>query len=180
MLFRSPAFSERNFGCAQFKGFLDKAVKAGAVKLGQRDVSSGEFSVFLPGDFDDDVPAKTATTPVETAPRERGRGRGRREAAPPAKIEPLVTEEITPHSEAAAPEDIRGATPGALLDRGLRRGRLKFSGKSGRAATVTEPAAETSPATEPVEEPVVEETAPVVIGMETSTEEAMKIGRAHV
>jgi hypothetical protein len=39
MLQLNPAFSERNFGCSQFKQFLDRATRATVVKLGERDTT---------------------------------------------------------------------------------------------------------------------------------------------
>ncbi len=48
MIQLNPVFSERTFGCTQFRQFLQKAVNAGVVKLGPRDKTSGEFHVLLP------------------------------------------------------------------------------------------------------------------------------------
>jgi hypothetical protein len=52
MLQLNPAFSERNFGCSQFKQFLDRATRATVVKLGERDTTSGEYAVLLTAEFD--------------------------------------------------------------------------------------------------------------------------------
>ncbi len=48
MIQLNPVFSERTFGCTQFRQFLQKAVYNGIVKLGPRDKTSGEFHVLLP------------------------------------------------------------------------------------------------------------------------------------
>lgn len=56
MLQLNPVFSERTFGCTQFRQFLNKAVQNGIVKLGARDKSSGEFNVMLPDE--DEVPVQ--------------------------------------------------------------------------------------------------------------------------
>jgi len=78
MLQLNPVFSERTFGCNQFKQFLDKACRANVVRLGNRDTSSGEYLVHLPGD--DEIPvaaaAPTAATD-EAAAKPSSRG-GRR------------------------------------------------------------------------------------------------------
>jgi uncharacterized protein (TIGR00288 family) len=47
MMQLNPAFSERTFGCNQFKQFLDKAARANVVRMETRDGSSGEFSVYM-------------------------------------------------------------------------------------------------------------------------------------
>ena len=57
MMQLNPVFSERNFGCNQFKQFLDKGCRAGMIKLGRRDLNSGEYNVLLPTDVEDDVAA---------------------------------------------------------------------------------------------------------------------------
>ena len=76
MMQLNPAFRSAIFRCSQFKQFLDKGVKAGIVKLGGRDLQSGEFMVFLPGDFDDDISepsvnGKAADSDAEKAHRTR-------------------------------------------------------------------------------------------------------------
>ena len=186
MLQLNPAFSERNFGCAQFKQFLDKAVRAGIVKLGERDHGSGEFMVFLPSDFDEEAPegeaktgetktgeAKTGEAPV-VAPSPNGKaklpaspGEGTREAshdrrrdrdrrrereAKPTEAKPTAAPAARAPAKdkakaaAEAPEDlgvelaeevptgeVKPITTSHLLHRGLRKGKLHFSGKTGHA-----------------------------------------------
>lgn len=67
MLQLNPAFSERTFGCNQFKQFLDKAARANIVRLGNRDGQSGEYSVLLPSEMDGDSAAGETT--ADEAPR---------------------------------------------------------------------------------------------------------------
>ncbi len=176
MLQLNPAFSERNFSCAQFKQFLDKAVRAGVVKLGGRDQVSGEFMVFLSTDFDDETPdskfqasnvepalanRRTDSSPAPREPiqresrerdvreresRDNGRGRDRNRRRPereaddkpeiialPVSTEPAADDLITTLAGEVPTGDIAPTTSGHLLNRGLRRGRLRFSGKAGRA-----------------------------------------------
>ncbi len=179
MLQLNPAFSERNFSCPQFKQFLDKAVKAGIVKLGGRDTQSGEFMVFLPGDFDDENGApeviasgKAPVAASEKRPtRERRPRRGAKDETPetlPASDEPAETAPISPvelgasaASEIESPAlpaptikdaEVRPLSSEHLLNRGMRRGRLRFSGKERRAqiaannvASVAAPAEDAAP-----------------------------------
>jgi len=92
MLQLNPVFSERTFGCTQFRQFLQKAVNSGIVKLGARDKYSGEFNVLLP---DEDE------APVQQKFERRQETRGRRDdkiAQIAARIEsvpvlPIVEEE---------------------------------------------------------------------------------------
>jgi hypothetical protein len=49
MLQLNPAFSERNFGCSQFKQFLDRATRATVVKAGRARHHSGEYAVLIDG-----------------------------------------------------------------------------------------------------------------------------------
>lgn len=186
MLQLNPAFSERNFSCAQFKQFLDKAVKAGIVKLGGRDTTSGEFLVFLSSDFDDSTTTTETSAPAQNgtangtvsngkAPlsplnggakdvkeRSRPERRTRRDrpvgdnaptspdtatpenAAPVSPVElgaaaasgdtaPTPTKPATGRATPVDGSEPRPTTPNALLGRGMRRGRLRFSGKAGRA-----------------------------------------------
>lgn len=187
MLQLNPAFSERNFSCAQFKQFLDKAVRAGIVKIGGRDHISGEFMVFLADNDDESTDARPAapvaeptvpnrrlesgTTPREPnqresrdrdvrerEPRENGRGRDRSRRRPerddkpeiitlPVPSEPVGVEDLVTTLAGEVPTgEITPTTPSHLLNRGLRRGRLRFSGKAGRAevaedGSITEEAA---------------------------------------
>lgn len=170
MLQLNPAFSERNFSCPQFKQFLDKAVKAGIVKLGGRDTQSGEFMVFLPGDFDDDASAaepavngkpalngssSSTTTGEKRTGRDRRYRRGEKKAeavetageTTSETVEPVSPVELglsaaelapTPKTDNKAEEgarsaEVRPTSSEHLLGRGMRRGRLRFSGKERRA-----------------------------------------------
>jgi hypothetical protein len=171
MLQLNPAFSERNFSCPQFKQFLDKGVKAGIVKLGGRDTQSGEFMVFLPGDFDDDIsapepavsgkPALNGTNGTGEKRTERT-GRERRTRRGEKKPETAATASETTNEASNAPvspvelglsaaeipaapqtehktedsgrgSEVRPTSSEHLLGRGMRRGRLRFSGKERRA-----------------------------------------------
>ena len=195
MLQLNPAFSERNFSCPQFKQFLDKGVKAGIVKLGGRDTQSGEFMVFLPGDFDDDEIAPSVNGKAADSDAEKRTGRERRTRRPAKKAgdSPAATPEtsvtapeITPETAPTSPvelgataanetapssqseDNVRGAEVRPmrsehLLGRGMRRGRLRFSGKERRAQLATE---EKTSAEEP--ELVAEATdlAPELVGVE--------------
>jgi uncharacterized protein (TIGR00288 family) len=174
MLQLNPAFSERNFSCPQFKQFLDKGVKAGVVKLGGRDTQSGEFMVFLPGDFDDDIsapepavsskPALNGTNGTGEKRTERtertGRERRTRRGEKKPETAPTASETTNESTNApvspvelgmsaaeipAAPQtehktedsgrgsEVRPTSSEHLLGRGMRRGRLRFSGKERRA-----------------------------------------------
>lgn len=75
MLQLNPAFSERTFGCNQFKQFLDKAHRTGIIKLGNRDTGSGEYMVLLPSDLETDIPA---IEPIKEAPQRNGSGQSGR------------------------------------------------------------------------------------------------------
>jgi uncharacterized protein (TIGR00288 family) len=135
MLQLNPVFSERNFGCSQFKQFLDKGCRAGIIKLGRRDPNSGEYTVLLPSDFDDE---KAEEPRAQETPKPAPRSRRKQESAPPrveASGEDLGLREI---SGAEAIEesstDEAASTPSAngegAAGRALRRGRLRFSGKT--------------------------------------------------
>lgn len=152
MLQLNPTFSERNFGCAQFRGFLDKAVAQNLIKLGSRDKVSGEFSVLLPEEDDakPEVEAKVETkseakpeikTPVVREPREprapRGQREGRLKSAAVPDVTPSGTDLFAPAT--ADETDDHSTTTSSLLQRGLRRGRLRFSGKSGKPEKIEKP-----------------------------------------
>lgn len=160
MLQLNPAFSERTVGCAQFKQFLDKACTASIIKLGRRDPVSGEFNVLMPDENDiemrTDGAQSTLSAPQPAAEaresREgRGDGRTRRrndrrfpdrrdEAIPPASIAPTqaapASTDSQPVDQTSAPEADRSADfvdAGSALGRvPLRRGRLRFTAKTGR------------------------------------------------
>lgn len=152
MLQLNPTFSERNFGCPQFRGFLDKAVAQGLIKLGGRDRTSGEFSVLLPEEDDDKIPAqerleiknpevKPLESKVEAKPEIKNpvarEGRGRRERIKTPDVPGAAPGIVAPGTDLFAPAttqeaDEHGTTSSDLISRGLRRGRLRFSGKSGK------------------------------------------------
>jgi uncharacterized protein (TIGR00288 family) len=124
MLQLNPVFSERNFGCSQFKQFLDKGCRAGIIKLGRRDPNSGEFTVLLPSDFEDEPPIIEAVEVKKPAPKVQ-----------------RADEDLGLH-ELEAPEAEEPSTPAAngngepgVASRALRRGRLRFSGKTWKGGT---------------------------------------------
>ena len=110
MLQLNPAFSERTFGCNQFKQFLDKAARANVVRLGQRDGQSGEYSVLLPGDLDGDtattevVPDEAPRNGVAPAPAAATRGNNGRRRYPDKNREAAATEPA-PTEATPAPAD---------------------------------------------------------------------------
>ena len=100
MLQLNPVFSERTFGCTQFRQFLQKAVNAGVVKLGARDKYSGEFSVLLP---DEDE------APVQQKVERRQENRSRREdkiAQIAARIEAVPVEAVPVADEVEVEEEV--------------------------------------------------------------------------
>ena len=161
MLQLNPVFSERNFGTSHFRGFLDKAIVRNLIKMGPRDKVSGEFYVLLPDEdessFVDKAPAQSngngRVAPAEngaaTRPERRRGGRSSEPvvvpvvAQPTAEIivpEPLMETLAVPEvalpdlNEAHANEqDLseHGISRTELVSRGLRRGRLKFSARTG-------------------------------------------------
>ncbi len=190
MLQLNPAFSERTFGCYQFKQFLDKAARAGVVQLSERDGSAGEHGVLL-SERSGQTSMREATARLsnignganngasETAPRDtnaaekrpttrgiRGRNRSQSAAEKAASSEPKTD---APANEsnlfpevpilALSSPTANGAnavapiSASALASRpGLRRGRLRFSAKSGAsiardASTTTEDALQSESST---------------------------------
>ncbi len=142
MLQLNPVFSERNFGCPQFRGFLDKAVARNLIKLGSRDKTSGEFLVLLPEEEEEIRPE-----PVVEVKAPRGRTPREPRAPRESKLvikNPVVAEAPREDALVAATgadifapaanheTDDHATTSANLLSRGLRRGRLKFSGRTGR------------------------------------------------
>ena len=176
MLQLNPAFSERNFSCPQFKQFLDKGVKAGIVKLGGRDTQSGEFMVFLPGDFDEEpsaLPAPTngqAPATEKRATRERRTRRTAKDETTPVAAENAESVSVSPVELGAAASEtlppannakndevqVRPLSSEHLLGRGMRRGRLRFSGKERKAQLASSDAP-------------IKESAPQLIEAETET-----------
>jgi uncharacterized protein (TIGR00288 family) len=179
MMQLNPAFSERTFGCSQFKQFLDRAARAGVVRLEQRNGGAGESSVYLLEEAKEAMMEVAEATPARALPRatekpaERGAerrdlstarrsgrkfvGRANRventndttpetaaetptpetenSDAPPAEITAMnvplasaVLEEFTP---AVVP--VEGFINVLAQRTDLRRGRLKFSAKTGVA-----------------------------------------------
>jgi uncharacterized protein (TIGR00288 family) len=159
MIQLNPVFSERTFGCAQFKQFLDKACRAGKIKLGTRDPNSGEYNVLLPGDLSDDnaETATPATDETEKAARSSRRTRGRRvqNAGEDLTLEPIAPEteattEETTEAPASTPEteDARESTERESAERenagreisareALRQGRLRSSGRTWKGTATT-------------------------------------------
>ena len=180
MLQLNPVFSERTFGCYQFKQFLDRAARAGMVTLLERD-GNGEHSVELRDrtQFTTVVQPESSTR-EEFAPVNESRGNGSRPSFAPEKssrermqessrsgrrfgrrgkneaasdVAPLENEGSkienvaieTPAREPRAEKSNAKPTPlsangpisaSVLTSRpGVRRGRLRFSAKSGRVET---------------------------------------------
>ena len=92
MLQLNPVFSERSFGCSQFRYFLDKAVAKKLVKYGPRDRTSGELHVLLPDE--DEAPLV-----------EKFEARARKFKGESAKIESAKPEAKDPKTEALS-EDV--------------------------------------------------------------------------
>jgi hypothetical protein len=163
MLQLNPAFSERTFGCYQFKQFLDKAARAGVIGLDERESGAGEYSVLLSrqekapreaagesnGIVSEDIKAGDKTRNDSRNGR-RTRGRNRSEEARPTEVtreaEPILKQDMEVAAEHVAPsarESLSSANTSsnagpvpvsALASRpGVRRGRLRFSAKNGRS-----------------------------------------------
>jgi hypothetical protein len=177
MLQLNPVFSERNFGCSQFKQFLDKGCRAGIIKLGRRDPNSGEYTVLLPSVFEEE----SVETPVPEATV----------AKRPTRRIQRADEDLGLHDlEAPAPEETSTPEPSgngdtSVASRTLRRGRLRFSGKTwqGASRSVLQPQpdapteeqaaptqAESTPVAEPQGDEIPEEVAaPVEVASEEPT-----------
>ncbi|HEX9998781.1 MAG TPA: NYN domain-containing protein, partial [Abditibacterium sp.] len=200
MLQLNPTFSERNFGYPQFRGFLDKAVAHNLIKLGGRDRVSGEFSVLLPEEEDAKPEIETRAEPKfeiknpevkaeVRAPREPRAPRAPREPRGKAPVsietapqEPTVLPSGSDLFAPASPAetDDHSTTSSSLMSRGLRRGRLRFSGKEGKPQRIEQPfeeifadAPQTEAPSEPTSaleaesEPIIEESAPLEAVAET-------------
>lgn len=128
MLQLNPVFSERTFGCNQFKQFLDKACRAGIVKLGGRDTVSGEYLVLLPGDEDiptteagtNGAPAEAAQPKIPVRPQAGGRrtrsgrtfsGRDRAVTETAATTDPAISAPVDPGLADAATETVAETAP---------------------------------------------------------------------
>jgi len=156
MLQLNPVFSERSFGCHQFKQFLDKACANGIIRLGRRDSNSGEYQVMLidengnsSNDHQEDEPTeKPLISDLETAPvplPKKSRVRAPKPAEEPVKAEGEETGEINLEEEIAN---------NASTVSSARRGRLRFSGRtwrSGGTSTKTEEKTTDTAGTDPVE-----------------------------
>lgn len=185
MLQLNPVFSERTFGCYQFKQFLDRATRAGLVALHERD-NNGEHSVelrdksaFPSGEDIPEVKVESSTRSAPVAPstpssngareslvrdnfapeknaRERmrdssrsGRRFGKRDKDESSTIVEAPAENVTqsetpkPAFERTAPSN--GAISASALESrpGVRRGRLRFSAKSGGVETQAAPTSST-------------------------------------
>ena len=156
MLQLNPVFSERTFGCHQFKQFLDKACAKGIIRLDRRDSSSGEYQVMLLDENGNGIHAEQESAPkekplisdLETAPVQKTKKPHTR--APKEKAE-SPKEETEENKEVSLEEEI---VNNASTVPPSRRGRLKFSGRtwrSGGTSVKTESVAEESK-TENIEE----------------------------
>ena len=176
----NPAFSERNFGCHQFKQFLDRAARAQIVTLNPRHGMAGESIVLLGGDTATEIRNVEAPPrePRETSARDNrgtdnrnanrnGEDRNKRTRRSDDRKDEKPTREATPAVEAKeantdAPAENETAKsewsdPNSMLGRvPLRRGRLRYSAREGRTLInqPTGPQAEAETKTEaaPVEE----------------------------
>lgn len=150
MLQLNPVFSERSFGCHQFKQFLDKACTQNIIRLDRRDSSSGEYQVMLLDENGNGIHEEPESAPkekplisdLETAPvrSKKSHTRIAKPAEEPAK------EEIEEIKETSIEDEIAN---NASTIPSSRRGRLKFSGRtwrSGSTSVKTETAAEESKA----------------------------------
>lgn len=141
MLQLNPVFSERTFGCYQFKQFLDRATRAGLVALHERD-NNGEHSVEL---------------------RDKS-------AFPAGEDKPENIAELSTRSASVAPSTTlsNGARDNFAPEKNTRE-RMRDSSRSGRrfgrrdkddtpSTTVEAPSENVTPTEMP--KPVVERTAP--------------------
>jgi len=180
MLQLNPVFSERTFGCHQFKQFLDKACNKGIIRLDRRDSGSGEYQVMLLDENGNGIHEEPETVPsekplisdLETAPVriKKSHTRISKPAAEPAR------EEIEEPKELSVEDEIAN---NASTVPPSRRGRLKFSGRTWRSgstsvktetteeqktpepvASAEEKAAADPPENEPAPEQKTEEAAP--------------------
>ncbi len=173
MLQLNPAFSERTFGCYQFKQFLDKAARAGVIQVNERVGNSGEHDVLLTEKNSRDIKPTISSTgnsvangttnsSNETAARDLngatskrdssrgGRGRNRfgdktETAVASAELTTAKTDALSDAAEVPNGAPVAPISTGALTSRpGLRRGRLRFSAKSGGTSIAPETAPETA------------------------------------
>lgn len=151
MLQLNPVFSERSFGCSQFKQFLNKACGAGIIRLGNRDGDSGEYLVRLIDDNGDTgetsapttAPEKPLISDLETAPV---RSRKSTSAAKSSASKSATKSEAT----VEAPTDDGGINLAEEIANNAstvspaRRGRLRFSGRTWRSNGTSTKAAEST------------------------------------
>ena len=132
MMQLNPVFSERSFGCNQFKQFLDKGCRAGMIKLGRRDLHSGEYNVLLPTDVEDDVVGaiETLAPEPEKSSRPSRRGRGRRAPIADEVIADVPVAETTNVSTPAIVDESEGTAREISAREALRQGRLRSSGRT--------------------------------------------------
>lgn len=173
MLQLNPVFSERSFGCHQFKQFLDKACAKNIIQLDRRDSSSGEYQVMLLDENGNGVHEEQESAPkekplisdLETAPVRPKKSHTRifKPVEEPAKEEIEETKEVSIEDEIA---NNASTVPSS------RRGRLKFSGRtwrSGGTSVKTETAAEESKAKNSDENNVAEPVAKTEEKTETTS-----------
>ena len=188
----NPAFSERNFGCHQFKQFLDRATRAGVVTLNPRHGMAGETIVLL----NDEAEIQNVEAPTrEIIPRDN-RGiearnaearnaenrsnrndrdsdeRNKRTRRDERTEKPARETAPAPDAKSEAPTENGKSEwndPNSMLGRvPLRRGRLRYSAREGRTV-LNQPAA-------PNENEAVKTTeeSPEVAPTETVSVEAVK------
>ena len=93
MLQLNPVFSERNFGCNQFRQFLNRAVSQNLVKLGDRDRTSGEFFVMLPEEDEPQSSPSAPRAPLQSSTRRESR-RFRRDETVIETVAEIIPDEI--------------------------------------------------------------------------------------
>ena len=139
MLQLNPVFSERSFGCHQFKQFLDKACTKGIIRLDRRDTSSGEYQVMLldengncpPEEQESPPKEKPLISDLEIAPVQNVKKSPTRVP----KVKPDQTQEETQEpKEVSLEEEIAN---NASTVPASRRGRLKFSGRTWRSGSTS-------------------------------------------
>jgi len=146
MLQLNPVFSERTFGCHQFKQFLDKACAKGIIHLDRRDSSSGEYQVMLLDENGNGIHAEQESAPkekplisdLETTPVQKTKKPHTRISKEKAESPKEETEEVSLEEEIV---NNASTVPPS------RRGRLKFSGRtwrSGNTSVKTEENAKTT------------------------------------
>lgn len=150
MIQLNPVFSERTFGCTQFKQFLDKACRAGLIRLGRRESSSGEYTVHLlseNGDTDSDETEETEST-ASTSRRSRSRrtqtskaesAREGADSSQPEEKEKEADSSSAEHVEAGEKVEEKNTGTGRITSarEALRQGRLRSSGRTWKGKATT-------------------------------------------